>query len=414
MPRGSQTTSATSQSINFQQPSSETTELPTSVNDGDAVASSSGGDANATENSSLPVTSSESQEAAEERAEHDAVLAVAAAHDANSPPAPVATSGSSTENGPASSEVTLPVGHAYYFIQVFDADNQVLRTVGSFFSKLEVNVKASIRKHLQWPLRRDFLMWKRVDGTTITDVYEARMVFEPACAGLLANRRTTQDLADLRATVEQLDSLLEDQIYIIGNFARNNHCVCRCEHNRPCRECFSEIFSRYLFLFCSVATVELVIHTLHPCYPPYPIVLHNLIGWSASLAFAPVRRNPPQKAKTQASRLPAGAVTSSALPQGAPATASAIISSTAVVFAPPSLVAPAQQPASTLPEAQAQSSQGWGKKVKPPSMVLDEDVNGFKTRRGGKKAGGAKGKGKKVRSIPFPTPHDPTSRVSSE
>ncbi|KAJ6007318.1 hypothetical protein N7540_011294 [Penicillium herquei] len=154
-----------------EQPSSETTELPTSVNDGDAVASSSGGDASAAENSSLPITSSESEGAAEERAEHDAVLAVAAAHDnnsVNSQAVPITSSGSSTENSQTSSEVTLPVGHAYYFIQVFDADNQVLRTVGSFFSKLEANVKASIRKHLQWPIRRDFLMWKRVDGTTIT------------------------------------------------------------------------------------------------------------------------------------------------------------------------------------------------------------------------------------------------------
>lgn len=74
---------------------------------------------------------------------------------------------------PSENEVKLPVGHTYYFIQVFDADKQELQTVGSFFSKHEANVKASLRRHLQWPIRRDFLMWKRVNGTTITTVSTA-------------------------------------------------------------------------------------------------------------------------------------------------------------------------------------------------------------------------------------------------
>lgn len=41
-------------------------------------------------------------------------------------------------------------------------------------------------------------------GTTIGDVYEARRVIEPYCARLLATRRTTNDVADLRAAVEAL------------------------------------------------------------------------------------------------------------------------------------------------------------------------------------------------------------------
>lgn len=110
-------------------------------------------------------------------------------------------------------------------------------------------------------------------------------------------------------------------------------------------------------------------------------------GWSASLAFAPVRRTAAQKPKAPAVRLPVGAAVTTA--QATPAASSAVISSTAVIFAPPSLNEPANPT-----EAQPQG-QGWGKKVKPPSMVLDEDVNGFKAKRG--RGGGGKKKGKKVR-----------------
>jgi DNA-binding FadR family transcriptional regulator len=49
----------------------------------------------------------------------------------------------------------------------------------------------------------------QVQGTTIADVYEARMVLEPACARLLARRRTKQDLADLTACIEELRGAVE-------------------------------------------------------------------------------------------------------------------------------------------------------------------------------------------------------------
>ena len=49
----------------------------------------------------------------------------------------------------------------------------------------------------------------QVQGTTIADVYEARMVLEPACARLLARRRTKQDLADLSACIEELRGAVE-------------------------------------------------------------------------------------------------------------------------------------------------------------------------------------------------------------
>jgi GntR family transcriptional repressor for pyruvate dehydrogenase complex len=49
----------------------------------------------------------------------------------------------------------------------------------------------------------------QMGGTTIADVYEARTVIEPAAAGLLAARRSRQDLDDLNACVEHLVSLVE-------------------------------------------------------------------------------------------------------------------------------------------------------------------------------------------------------------
>lgn len=62
-------------------------------------------------------------------------------------------------------------------------------------------------------------------------------------------------------------------------------------------------------------------------------------------------------------------------------------------MAPPVLV----EPEATKEPETSPTAQGWSKKIKPPSMVLDEDVNGFKGKN--KKTGGSKGKGKKVRSF---------------
>ncbi|KAJ7740688.1 hypothetical protein DFH07DRAFT_64161 [Mycena maculata] len=118
-------------------------------------------------------------------------------------------------------------------------------------------------------------------------------------------------------------------------------------------------------------------------------------GWSASLAFAPVRRNVP---KSAAPRLPVGAALTTTH-------ASAVVSSTAVVFAPPALVEP---PKDVAPDS------GWGKKVKPPSMVLDEDVNGFKASHNKRKGAPGKGKGRKNKNAAPPInvwdpaePYDP-------
>ena len=49
----------------------------------------------------------------------------------------------------------------------------------------------------------------QVQGTTIVDVYDARMAVEPVCARLLAARRTEADLADLRSVVTDLQSVVD-------------------------------------------------------------------------------------------------------------------------------------------------------------------------------------------------------------
>lgn len=58
-------------------------------------------------------------------------------------------------------------------------------------------------------------LFLQMQGTTIADVYEARTALEPICARLLAERRTNQDLVDLRACVEDLHALVlagEDRV----------------------------------------------------------------------------------------------------------------------------------------------------------------------------------------------------------
>lgn len=65
-------------------------------------------------------------------------------------------------------EVRLPVDHVYYFIQIFNIEKQVLQTVGAFFSRNDESIKAAIRKRLEWPDKKDFVIWQRVDGTTVT------------------------------------------------------------------------------------------------------------------------------------------------------------------------------------------------------------------------------------------------------
>ncbi|CAI7601046.1 unnamed protein product [Penicillium palitans] len=210
-------------------PTHEASENVPSVAEGDAVASSSGNShhedpaTSGTVNSvigdpSLPpltTLSLENDVVVTERAEQEVAFAAVAAHEQQAMAAVTATlSTEATSSAPISPSevepstpevapqtqtvpgVKLPVGHTYYFIQIFDADNQVLRTVGSFFSKLDANVKASIRRHLQRSLRQDFLMWKRVDGAAVTTVSPADSfddVVAPHGACFIVGDKLTKD-----------------------------------------------------------------------------------------------------------------------------------------------------------------------------------------------------------------------------
>ena len=87
-----------------------------------------------------------------------------------------------------------------------------------------------------------------------------------------------------------------------------------------------------------------------------------------------------QKAKPTP-RLPVGAAVASTIIPG--------LSSTATISAPPTIIQP--------PVSQAQEQKpGWGKNIKPPSMVLDEDVNGFRSKKSKSKRSEKKGKYKKA------------------
>jgi DNA-binding FadR family transcriptional regulator len=53
------------------------------------------------------------------------------------------------------------------------------------------------------------------EGATLADVYAARVLVESPCAGLLANKRTEDDLARLRASLEEGASLRDDRARLI-------------------------------------------------------------------------------------------------------------------------------------------------------------------------------------------------------
>lgn len=51
----------------------------------------------------------------------------------------------------------------------------------------------------------------QIQGTTINDVYEARMTTEPPCARLFAQRRTDEDIAELADVIERLKAEVDSR-----------------------------------------------------------------------------------------------------------------------------------------------------------------------------------------------------------
>ncbi|CAJ1510710.1 FadR/GntR family transcriptional regulator [[Mycobacterium] burgundiense] len=57
---------------------------------------------------------------------------------------------------------------------------------------------------------RDFGLLLQMSGTTLADVYDARKVFEPAAAEMLARRATDEDIAELKAAAGALAALVNE------------------------------------------------------------------------------------------------------------------------------------------------------------------------------------------------------------
>ncbi|MEE2057186.1 FadR/GntR family transcriptional regulator [Rhodococcus artemisiae] len=52
----------------------------------------------------------------------------------------------------------------------------------------------------------------QMSGTTLDEIYSARMVFEPTCARLFTERRTDNDLDDLRACIDRMCDITEEDL----------------------------------------------------------------------------------------------------------------------------------------------------------------------------------------------------------
>ncbi|MCV7176544.1 FadR/GntR family transcriptional regulator, partial [Mycolicibacterium sphagni] len=57
---------------------------------------------------------------------------------------------------------------------------------------------------------RDFGLLLQMSGATLADVYEARKVFEPAAAEMLARRAAAEDIAELTGAADALAALVAE------------------------------------------------------------------------------------------------------------------------------------------------------------------------------------------------------------
>lgn len=53
-------------------------------------------------------------------------------------------------------------------------------------------------------------MYLQMSGTTLAQIYTARLVMEPACARLFAERQNPEDLAELRSCLERMEAVTEE------------------------------------------------------------------------------------------------------------------------------------------------------------------------------------------------------------
>lgn len=51
-----------------------------------------------------------------------------------------------------------------------------------------------------------------MSGTTLDEIHTARIIFEPACARLFTERRTDNDLDDLRACIDRMRDVTEEDL----------------------------------------------------------------------------------------------------------------------------------------------------------------------------------------------------------
>jgi hypothetical protein len=123
----------------------------------------------------------------------DAIMEDASADSPTPPPIDVPSGG---DSAPAEPEAKLPVPHIYYFLQIFDAANQVLRVVGSYFSRVDENVRSALRHHLRWPEDKDFLVWLCIDNASILTVSPTDTFWTPTRDGIcfIVGERLTSEV----------------------------------------------------------------------------------------------------------------------------------------------------------------------------------------------------------------------------
>lgn len=143
----------------------------------------------------------------------DVAAASEAAQQQQQQPTPDAAAESTIQTRPIieafgpTTAVQLPVPHVYYFLQLFDADTQTLRTMGTFFSCANENIKSALRTHLPNP-SKDIIIYQRTETTTLTSL----------SASETFNSTSTPDGTTFIVS-ERLSTEKRTQLHASGNFS---------------------------------------------------------------------------------------------------------------------------------------------------------------------------------------------------